>query len=325
MSYDDPNEHFVNWECSRCLLKHLPNYIEINSESDVDDSSNKYSLGHDDENISLKYDQLSGKGIKFVHLNIVSLLKYYEEIKQILFENDIQVLALNETRLDSSIADSEIYIPHYALLRKDRDRNGGGVVIYVHESIHFNLVSHCSLEHLEALCIKVCLKNTKPIIFLNWYRPPNSKIELFNHYEDLLVLMNSFNGQVIIMGDINCDIMKKPFEGYTKVYNQMNDIYCLKQVNDKLYTRATHRSCTLVDHMLTDCPDKVKSFGVIQNGMSDHYASYLVWKCKHNSPSETFVSFRKSRNVDLEAFRSDLRYQNWEKVKEFSNINDAVI
>ena len=76
--------------------------------------------------------------------------------------------------------------------------------------------------------------------------------------------------------------------------------------------------------MLTDYPDKVKSFGVIQNGMSDHYISYLVWKCKHTSQSETFVSFRKSRNVDLEAFRSDLRNQNWKKVKEFSDINDAV-
>ena len=104
-----------------------------------------------------------------------------------MFENEIQVLALNETRLDSSIADSEMYIPHYSLLRKDRDRNGGGVAIYVHESIHINLVSHDSLERLEALCIKVCLKNTKPIIFLNWYRPPNSKVEVFNHYEDFFV------------------------------------------------------------------------------------------------------------------------------------------
>ena len=216
-SYDDPNEHFVNWECSRCLLNHLPNYIVNNSESDVDDSNNIDPSCKSDENISLKYDQLSSKGIKFVHLNIVSLLKYHEEIKQIMFENEIQVLALNETRLDSSIADSEMYIPHYSLLRKDRDRNGGGVAIYVHESIHINLVSHDSLERLEALCIKVCLKNTKPIIFVNWYRPPNSKVEVFNHYEDFLVFANGLNRQPIIMGDINCDITKKPFEGNTKV------------------------------------------------------------------------------------------------------------
>ena len=324
--YDDPNEHFISWECSKCLLKHLPNYVHVDNKSgsSVDDSSNEYPRSKLGDNISLKYDQLAGKGIKFVHLNIVSLLKYHEEIKQIIVDNDIHVLALNETRLDSSIADSEISIPHYSLLRKDRDRFGGGVAIYVHESIHFNLVTHNSLEHLEALCINVCLKNSKPIIFLNWYRPPNSKVELFNYYEDFLVFANSLNGPLIVMGDTNCDIMKKPFVGNTKVYNEINDIYCLKQVNDKLYTRVTDRTCTLVDHMLTDHPEMVKSFGVIENGVSDHYTSYLVWKCKHTFQGETFISFRKSRNVDLEAFKSDLRNQNWKKIEEFCDINDAV-
>ena len=69
----------------------------------------------------MKYDQLSEKGIKFVHLNIVSLLKYYEEIKQIMNENELHVLALNETRLDSSVSDIEVEIPHYSIIRKDRD------------------------------------------------------------------------------------------------------------------------------------------------------------------------------------------------------------
>ena len=101
-------------------------------------------------------------------------------------------------------------------------------------------------------------------------------------------------------------------------------MYCLKQVNTKLYTRVTDRSSSLVDHMLTDYPDKVKSYGVLQNGMSDHYLSYLIWKCKQTSPNETYVTFRKSNNVDLESFKSDLRNQNWKRVEQCSDINEAI-
>ena len=241
-----------------------------------------------------------------------------------MFENEIHVLALNETRLDSSVSDNEICIPQYTLLRKDRDRNGGGVAIYVHESIPFNQVTTDSIGQMEALCINVCLKNTTPVIFLNWYRPPSSRIELFDQYENFLAFASSLKGQLIIMGDTNCDIMKSPLEGKTKTYNHINDVYCLKQVNTKLYTRVTDRSSSLVDHMLTDYPDKVKSYGVLQNGMSDHYLSYLIWKCKQTSPNETYVTFRKSNNVDLESFKSDLRNQNWKRVEQCSDINEAI-
>ena len=170
------------------------------------------------------------------------------------------------------------------------------------------------------------MKNTKPILFLNWYRPPNSIIDLFKQYEDFLDFANNCNCPFVIMGDTNCDIMKKPFEGSTKTYNQINNIYCLKHVNDSLHTRVTNRSRTLVDHMLTNYQDKVKSHGIILNGMSDHYISYLVWVSKQPcaNTSETYVTYRKSKNVDMEAVRSDLHNQSWKEIEKYCNIDDAI-
>ena len=95
-------------------------------------------------------------------------MKYYEEIKQVTNEKEIHVLALNEIRLDSSVLDFEVEIPLYSIIRKDRDRNGGGVALYVHESIQFKSITHDSLSKLEALSIQINLKNTKPVLFLNW-------------------------------------------------------------------------------------------------------------------------------------------------------------
>ena len=70
----------------------------------------------------------------------------------------------------------------YNLIRKDRNRHGGGVAIYLKNTLNIQTIEHESLCHLEAICIKLCLKGTKPILFVNWYRPPNSKTHVWDHY-----------------------------------------------------------------------------------------------------------------------------------------------
>ena len=86
-------------------------------------------------------------------------------------------------QFDGTIFDSEISIPMYNLIRKDRNRHGGGVAIYLKNTLNIQTIEHESLCHLEAICIKLCLKGTKPILFVNWYRPPNSKTHVWDHYE----------------------------------------------------------------------------------------------------------------------------------------------
>jgi hypothetical protein len=51
------------------------------------------------------------RGFKMASLNITSLLKHLDELKILLNDNPIDVLAINETRLDSSITDCEVFIP----------------------------------------------------------------------------------------------------------------------------------------------------------------------------------------------------------------------
>ena len=51
--------------------------------------------------------------------NITSLPKHIDELRVLLASGPIDVLAINETRLDSSISDSEMHIPNYVLVRCD--------------------------------------------------------------------------------------------------------------------------------------------------------------------------------------------------------------
>ena len=50
-------------------------------------------------------------------------------------ELEFDVICVSESWLDNSILDTDIHIPNYAVFRKDRNRHGGGVLIYVSDSL----------------------------------------------------------------------------------------------------------------------------------------------------------------------------------------------
>ena len=224
----------------------VPESITIVSNSHED----KPEVTQKNQDISFKkYSELSIKGLKFVHLNIASLLKNIDELRSIVMKKQIHIFAFNETRLDDSIRSSEIEIPHYFIVRKDRNRSGGGVAIYIHESLIYSVLEHDFLSHLEAIPTIIRLKNTKPIIFINWYRPPNSKNEVFNYYDELISFASGFNCHLIMMGDTNCDILKQPLHLKTKNYNQIKNIYSMNQINTSKPTRIVNSSSSLIDHI----------------------------------------------------------------------------
>ena len=78
------------------------------------------------------------RGLKIASLNINSLLRHVDELRLMLSDSEIDVFAINESKIDNSVKDSEISIPGYNMIRKDRNRFGGGVVVYIRETYSFN-------------------------------------------------------------------------------------------------------------------------------------------------------------------------------------------
>ena len=68
-------------------------------------------------------------------LNINSLASKFEQLKLVM-KNTLDVLILQETKLDSSFPPGQFILEGYSQpYRLDRNRNGGGVMIYVKENI----------------------------------------------------------------------------------------------------------------------------------------------------------------------------------------------
>lgn len=88
----------------------------------------------------------------------------------------VDILAINETRLVSSIQNGAVSIPGYTLERKDRNRSGGGVALYIRDSINYERLNDLPEDNMELISIQVSKPRVKPFIVCTWYRPPGSTI-----------------------------------------------------------------------------------------------------------------------------------------------------
>ena len=328
--YDNPSHNFLDWICSKCIFSFLPvNAFEkqeeqIGNNSPVNTNvSNTTGILNLSEN--LVFDELKQKGLKILHLNVRSLLRNICEIRQLLRQNDVHILSVNETWLDNSILTNEINIDNFQIVRKDRNRNGGGTAVYIRSNLQFELLNHDSLNYLEALPILIHpSKCAKPFIFLSWYRPPNSKSDVLNHYEELISFLDGFNHNIIVMGDLNCDLMKHSLSSDTKRLNQINEIYSLIQLNTTKFTRVCQNSKSLIDHMICNSKEMIKSHGVLCTGISDHYLCYVIWKSNNEHKTPRIVTYRKLNNLSLDSYLEDLTSQNWQLVHDCTCLDDAV-
>ena len=93
----------------------------------------------------------------------------------------------------------------------DRNRNGGGVALYITNSINYENIQTLD-ERLELLCIKVIKPKAKPFIVGTWYRPPGSPNEIMHAFESALERLEQYDLETNILGDFNCDIAASPLD-----------------------------------------------------------------------------------------------------------------
>ena len=102
-----------------------------NSEQDNSDLVGKLDLeghftyGSSPLNADLLSELSKNRGFKLAALNITSIPGHIEELWIYMNSKSIDILAVNETRLDDTISSGEVTVPGYALERNDRNRDGG--------------------------------------------------------------------------------------------------------------------------------------------------------------------------------------------------------
>ena len=127
----------------------------------------------------------------------------------------------NDENLDKN---SLFQLEGYSLLHENRKyRRGGGVAIFVHESLCYtkrnDLCINC--EAIESLSIEIRNNDGKNIIFNIVYRPPDGDLEVCENYFQSILSHNSIrNKSVILARDFNINVLY--FEQNKKTQNFVN-------------------------------------------------------------------------------------------------------
>lgn len=123
----------------------------------------------------------------------------------------IHVIAISESWLGPDVEDSLVSLEGYRLLRCDRNTHGGGVALYVHESLSLKRLCSTSTVwtgrpgHPEFLFCEMTPKGGNPVFVGVVYRPPHSP---FVAGTDFIPKLHEFlhdYGTKILLGDFNAD------------------------------------------------------------------------------------------------------------------------
>ena len=91
--------------------------------------------------------------------------------------------AVNKIRLSDTISIGKVAVPGYTLKRNDRNRDGGGVALYILNTINKERLFDLESESLELIGIKVIKPKAKPFVLSMWYRPPHVNVITMRDFE----------------------------------------------------------------------------------------------------------------------------------------------
>ena len=279
-----------------------------------------------EENISMSnsvtenaFDKLKEIRIKNVNnviigtLNINSLAPKFEELKEIIGKN-LDILTIQETKLDSSFPKQQFSLDGYsAPYRMDRNREGGGVLIYVREDIPSKELSkHTFTKNVEGMFIEINLRKTK-LLFFGGYRSEHEDYGLSkdDFLEQMVFALDKYSSydRILLAGDFNVDKEEEKLQNFLFEQNLKNLVK-----EDTCFKSISNPSC--IDLFLTNSVPSFQHTTTLTTGLSDfHNMVVTVMRSTFPKAQPKIVYYRDYKNFDLYAFRADLRTQ-LSKIKE---------
>ena len=119
----------------------------------------------------------------------------------------LDILIITETELDNTFSVSQFHIDGYSkLYRLGRNRNGGGIPIYVREDIpNGMLAKHNFPDNIEGLFMELNFRKSK-WLFGGMYHPPSQPDQYFFNTLDKALDVYSNYENILLIGDFNAQI-----------------------------------------------------------------------------------------------------------------------
>ena len=310
---------FADWLCNFCIFPFTNDDLLDYTPAPTNDLLLSPVLKSFDDTIKIC------RGLKVAHINIRSLRRTFSELVTVLKFHRFDIMFVSETFLNVDTNDHDMEIDTYTLIRKDRQRHGGGLIAYISDNMQFELLDttalFCPIEEFECISVNIKLQQSNTINFSCLYRPPSSSLTTFiDNMHDYHRFIHENATELHILGDMNIDLMNDMRRtAYIRAMNSLG----FKQIIDRP-TRITLSSETLIDHILTNRNEYIIERGTLVCGMSDHDMIYMVRKKPHTKKEKKVISFRSLKTMNIAAFTNEVNNLPWNIVDCCDDSNDIL-
>ena len=235
------------------------------------------------------------------NLNINSSPNKFDKLK-VVVNGMLDILIITETKLDDTFPVSQFHIDGFSKpYRLDRNRNGGGVIIYVREDIPSKILTkHVLPTDIEALFTELNFRKCKWLLSGINHPPSQSDQYFFDRLDNALDVYSNYEN-ILLVGDFNVLIGETCLDTFLYQHE-------LKNVNKKptCYKNSKNPSC--IGFILTNNPRSFFKMSTLFTGLSDFHKLVLsVLKttfCK-SKPKE--IIYRNLKNFEEESFNQELK------------------
>ena len=186
--------------------------------------------------------------------------------------------------------------------RLDRDRNGGGILIYVREDIPSRLLTlHDFPYDIEGLFVEINLRKTKWLLFGTYHPPSQNEKYFFHHLGKALDIYSPKYEKLVLTGDFNSEEGESCLDTFLCDYDAKNIVKekaCFKNIEKP--------SC--IDLIITNSVHSFQNTSVISTGLSDFHKMVLTvvkTTFRKNKPRE--IIYRDYSKFDSESFKKELK------------------
>ena len=226
-----------------------------------------------DEDPSKILSELRGKNLNrpiIGHINI-NFLESKFEARESLIKDTLDVLVATETKIDESYPPSHFIIEGFGTpLRLDRNKHGGGVLVYIREHLPCKLIPFENTpKDIEAIFFESTLRNKKWLIMGGYNRATETTSYFLDHVSKNLDKIMANYDNLVILGDLNSTMCNVPMKNFCELYNLENSIKdptCYKNPNNP----------SSIDVILTNSKNSFQNSMAIETGLSDHHKMIIT-------------------------------------------------
>ncbi|CAB4039134.1 Neuroendocrine convertase 1, partial [Paramuricea clavata] len=199
-----------DWVCTMCALPNFSdslfenNHCELTTPEIADSETNNKSILTD--NLKQLRDANHQKCL-IASLNVNSLPNKFVEIKEWLRCGVFDILSIQETKIDKTFPNFRFYVEGFKYFRRDRKKGGGGIIVYIKESI-IAQQKKIACKQLETILLQLRI-GQRQFALISAYKPPSVDNSAFTT-ELSMVLDEAFllSENIVCTGDLNSDLLQ---------------------------------------------------------------------------------------------------------------------